>query len=532
MSVAFAAAPKAADDKADTPADTLGRETPRSAVAGMIAALAELDYDRAALYFDIPEPANNRQQLAAATQARNFHALLDEKGSIKPFAALSNQESGKLDDELDADQEDVGEVTLKDKKIPILMTRSADGDPRVWRISRETLDQISAAARRVPLPAPPAKDDTLVGGAPLKDWATLVGLGVAIFGGLWIVSVLLVAAVRRMIADPAGSSPYRFFEAALPPFSLLVGVFVFYTWADQLPVSIVARQTLLRYTGIITAIALVWFGLRLVDGVADLAITRMQRHQRRQVVSVIILVRRAVKFLLLAFSVIAILDTFGIDVTTGIAALGIGGIALALGAQKTVENLVGSVTLIADRPLQVGDFVKVGDVVGTVEDVGIRSTRIRTGERTVVTVPNGDLSARQIENYADRDRFLFNPVIAIGYRTPSAKLREAISIVQQVIGGNANMAEGGRARLGNISDRAFHIETYAYINVKEFDTQVIIREELLLTIYERLEAAGIDLAFPTQTVVYADQHGHRDDQEQEQDRKAAGRQSPAGAGGA
>jgi MscS family membrane protein len=85
------------------------------------------------------------------------------------------------------------------------------------------------------------------------------------------------------------------------------------------------------------------------------------------------IVRRAAKLVLLFIAVVAVLDTFGIDVTTGVAALGIGGIALALGAQKTVENLVGSVTLIADKPVQVGDC-KVGDVVGTVEDVGIRST--------------------------------------------------------------------------------------------------------------------------------------------------------------
>jgi len=505
--VAAPAAPAAEAPAA--PTDTLGRETPRSAVAGLIGALAELDYDRAALYFDVPAPTSSRQQLNVATQARSFHALLDNGGSLKPFAGLSNQEAGDLGDELDVNQEDIGEVTVQGKTIPILLTRSSEGEPKVWRISKETLTQIAAVTRRTPIAPQPAQDELLVAGAPLKDWGVLLGLGVAIFGGLWIVSIVVVAAVRRMVADAAASSVYRFVEAALPPFSLLVGVGVFYNWADQLPVSIVARQTLLRYTGIVTAIAVVWFSLRLVDGVADLAITRMQRHNRRQIVSVIILLRRAVKFLLLTFSVIGILDTFGIDVTTGIAALGIGGIALALGAQKTVENLVGSVTIIADRPLQVGDFVKVGDVVGTVEDVGIRSTRIRTGERTVVTVPNGDMSARQIENYAERDRFLFNPVIAVAFGTSAAKLREAIGIVQQVLASNVNMAEGGRARLANISDRSFNIEVFSYIDVKEFDTQVIIREALLLAIYEQFEAAGISLAFPTQTILHAPKYPQR-----------------------
>lgn len=512
---ALALPPGAAAQEAEQPAapaavpDPLKRETPRSMVSGLISALAEPDYDRAAQFFDLPADTN-RQRLNAVTQARNFHAMLDNGGTLTPFAGLSNEAVGKFDDDLPPEQENVGEITIQDKPVPILLTRGKEGEHEIWRVSRATIDQIAQAARREPVAQQPQQNEFVVAGAPLKDWAMLIGLGILIFGGLWVVAALIVAAMRKFVADSAASGIYRFFEAALPPASLLIAVGLFYSWAEELPVSIVARQILLRYTGIVSVIALVWFGLRLVDSVSELAIARMQRSQRRQVVSVITLARRGAKILLLVFSGIAILGTFGIDVTTGIAALGIGGIALALGAQKTVENLVGSVTVIADKPLQVGDFIKVGDVVGTVEDVGIRSTRIRTGERTVVTIPNGDLSARQIENFAARDRFLFNPVIAIAYETPSAKLKEAILIVQQVLAEQKNMAEGGRARLGNITDRSFNIEVFSYIDVREFDTQVIIREELLLKIYERLEKAGISLAFPTQTIVYP------------KDRKAAG----------
>ena len=485
--------------------DPFGRDTPRGMVSGLIAALAELDYDRAAIYFDLPAASSARQRLAAVSQARGFHALLDDAGSLDAFATLSNESSGRLDDDLPLDQENVGEVTVKGKKVPVLLARTLDGDRQVWRISKETLGQIGTATRLAAAAQEPVQDEFIVAGAPLKDWGILLGLGVMVFGGLWMLSMLMVAGMRRLVADPAANGVYRFFEAALPPLSLLIAVGVFYNWADRLPVAIVARQALLRYTGIVTVIALVWFGLRLVDAVAELAIARMQRRQRRQIVSVITLLRRTVKFLLLTFSGIGILDTFGIDVTTGIAALGIGGIALALGAQKTVENLVGSVTVIADRPLQVGDFIKVGDVVGTVEDVGIRSTRIRTGERTVVTIPNGDLSARQIENFADRDRFLFNPVIAVDHGTPSAKLKEAIAIVQAVLAEQEKIADGARARLGSISERAFNIDVFAYIDVREFDVQVVIREALLLAIYERLEAAEIELASPRPTIVFASQ---------------------------
>ena len=482
--------------------DPLKRETPRSMVSGLISALAEPDYDRAAQYLDVPA-GTNRQRTNAINQARNFHGMLDNGGSLAPFVALSNDTIGKIDDDLPAEQENVGVLTIQDKKVPILLTRSQDGDHQVWRVARETIDQIAQAARQEPVAQAPDKGEFSIAGAPLKDWAMLIGLGILIFGGLWTVAALIVAAMRRLVADAEANGLVRFMEAALPPASLLIAVGLFYSWAERLPVSIVARTTLLRYTGIVSVIALVWFGLRLIDAVAELATARMQRSQRRQVVAVITLARRAAKILLLVFSGIAILGTFGIDVTTGIAALGIGGIALALGAQKTVENLVGSVTVIADKPLQVGDFVKVGDVVGTVEDVGIRSTRIRTGERTVVTIPNGDLSARQIENFAARDRFLFNPSIVLEPGTSSAKLREAISIVQQALTEENNMAEGHRARLGSITERGFSIDVWSYINVSEFDTQVIIRETLLLSIYERLEAAGVSLAFPTRKILFS-----------------------------
>ena len=482
--------------------DALKRETPRSMVSGLISALAEPDYDRAAQYLDMPA-GSNRQRTNAITQARNFHALLDNGGSLSPFVALSNEPIGKIDDELPAEQENVGVLTIQDKKVPILLTRGQDGDHQVWRVSRETIDQVAQAARQEPVAQEPDKNEFALAGAPLKDWAMLIGLGILIFGGLWTVAALIVAAMRKLVPDAGANGLVRFMEAALPPASLLIAVGLFYSWAERLPVSIVARTTLLRYTGIVSVIALVWFGLRLIDAVAELVTTRMQRSQRRQVVAVITLARRAAKILLLAFSGVAILGTFGIDVTTGIAALGIGGIALALGAQKTVENLVGSVTVIADKPLQVGDFVKVGDVVGTVEDVGIRSTRIRTGERTVVTIPNGDLSARQIENFAPRERFLFNPVIAVDYRVSSAKLREAIGIVQDVVIGHEKIAEGARARLGRITERSFNIEVFAYIDVSDFEVSVVIREELLLAIYERLEAADIGLAFPAQTIDFS-----------------------------
>jgi len=504
-SAATAEAPAATPAVTVVP-DRFDRETPRSTITALIDALAKHDYELASNYIDAPTERSSRQRTPATELARRLQVLLDKGGSLEPFLALSNQATGRIDDDLDVDREDVGSITIQGKEVPVLLARTAASgtNPAVWKIARETSSQLAlASAETVALTGKGTGFGYMLAGAPVKDWLLLTGLAIASFAGLWFLASLVVMTVRRLVADPETNGMYLFVQASLPPFSLLFAIGVFYAWVEELPVGIVARQTFVRYSGVVSAVAFVWFGLRLVDAISDLAISRMERRQRRQVISVVTLLRRTVKFLLLAFSAVGILDTFGINVTTGIAALGVGGIALALGAQKTVENLVGSVTVIADRPAQIGDAIKVGTVTGTVEDIGIRSTRIRTGERTIVTIPNGDFSARQIENLTDRDRYQFNPVIPISPSATAGKLKEAVSLIQGILNDHADVAPGSRARLSNITERGFSIDTSAYIVLHDADASNDVRAELLMAIYEALEGAGVKLAFPGPPVVLA-----------------------------
>lgn len=485
------------------PSDPYGRETPRSSVAGLIQALAGRDYERAAHFMSVrmdnPRLANGAEELA-----RRLQVLLDKGGSLRAFGALSNQPVGDLTDDLPFNREQVGTMTVGEDKVPVMLASSQQGQVVVWRVAPETLQYLAKAA--VPhddiKAASTNPDNWIIGGAPVGDWAMLLGLAAVSFAVLRVVAALILLAARRAIPRCQDSPVYRFLAAALPPLSLFLSIMIFFVWANRLPVAIVARQTLLRYGGTVALVALVWFALRLIDAIADLMTRRLRHHQRRQVISVVNLLRRAAKLLLLAFTVVGILDTFGINVTTGIAALGIGGIALALGAQKTVENLVGSVTVIADQPVQVGDFCKVGDVAGTVEDVGIRSTRIRTNDRTLVTIPNGDFAARQIENFATRDRFLFNPVIGIAYGLPAAKVREAVDIVRQaLLEHDGVLNDGVRATFTNFGTNSLTIEVWSYLAGPDYNRAMAARQEVLLAIMDRFEAAGITLAQPIPAVV-------------------------------
>jgi len=493
-------------EPAAAPADPFERETPRSTVAALISALAEQDYVLAGNYFALEDddPAR-RARLASALQAS-----LDSGGELVPFAELSRNPLGTIQDELPADMERIGTLGGPGD-VPILLSRTQPatgaegeaivegGQPLIWRISQETITELEE--RSDELTRAETSSGLLIAGAPLADWALLGGLLLATFFLFWLLSSMVLWALRRIFSDPDESGAYRFLYAALPPLSLLLAVIAFRAYGSEAPAAIVARQIMLRYIGIIAWIALAWFAIRLVDAIARKLTSKLDARERRQAASAVILARRAIKLLLAIIAAIAILDTIGINITTGIAALGIGGLALALGAQKTVENLVGSVTVVADRPIQVGDFCKVGDVLGTVEDIGMRSTRIRTLNRTIVTIPNGDFASRQIENYSQRDRFLFNPVIGLEYGLTSARLRDAISLIEQVVIEHPLIAEEPRrVKLGNYGASSLDVEVFSYIEVTDYAESLGIRHELLLTIFERLEEADVAIAYPTQTI--------------------------------
>ncbi|WP_241233536.1 mechanosensitive ion channel family protein [Altericroceibacterium xinjiangense] len=505
--------------------DPFERETPRSTVAALIRALAEQDYARAGNYFALED----EDPVRGATLARALQESLDAGGRLIPYGELSNEPEGTPADGYPPQMERVGKLGGAEE-VPILLTRSAaepepgaedtvqagaaeaggeaaSEETPVWQIAETTIAALEDRAEELSS-AVPVEEGFLVAGAPFADWFVLLSLLVAVFAGLRALSALILWSLRRTLRTPQTSGIYRFLDAALPPFGLLLAVVVFRIWGTEAPVSIVARQFVLRYIGIVSWVALAWFAIRLVDAVAALLTSRLGVVERRQAVSAITLARRAVKLIVLAIATVAILDTFGIDVTTGIAALGIGGLALALGAQKTVENLVGSVMVVADRPIEVGDFCRVGDVLGTVEDIGMRSTRIRTLDRTVVTIPNGDFSSRQIENYARRDRFLFNPIVGLEYGITPAQLRQGVKIIEQILEEHPIVSEDApRATLKEFGPSSLDIEVFAYIEVVDYAESLKFRQELLMMIFERLDEAGLSVAFPTQTIYLREENG-------------------------
>lgn len=486
--------------------DPYGRETPRSLVSGLLAAFAAGDYERAAQFLEPTDDQKAAGRSASAQLARRLQHRLDNGGSLFPFAKLSREPAGENDDGLPLDEERLGSLKTQAGEIPLIARRiTPAGAAPYWVVSARSLKAVAQQAPEAQAPSltaalPDALNETRLGGAPLADWLVLLVLAALLVFGLRFVFGVVERIIRAFVSDPETSKAYKFAQAAFPPTSLYLAVIALFVVTSKMQLAIVARQTLVRYAGIVAWIAFAWFLWRLIDTGSAVWSARMARGDRRRAMSALVFARRTAKTLLVIVAFIAVLDTVGVDVTTGIAALGIGGLALALGAQKTIENLVGSVTVIADQPVRVGDFCKVGDVLGTVEDIGMRSTRIRTLARTVITIPNAAFSSQEIENYSRRDRFLFNPVIRLPHDTSPDSMRSVLASIRALLAADKNVLDDARVRFVDIGAHSLDIEILAYFQTFDYAISLEMREQVLLGIMDVISAEGATIALPSQTI--------------------------------
>ena len=204
-------------------------------------------------------------------------------------------------------------------------------------------------------------------------------------------------------------------------------------------------------------------------------------------------------FLIIALGVLSLMD---VNVTAALAGLGIGGLAIGLGAQKTFENLLGGISILTDKAIVVGDPCKIGDRTGTVEDIGLRSTRIRTEERTVVSIPNGTVATATLENFRFRDKILCRQLVRLRYDLSPDHLRYVLEQIREALAKNPKVeATTSRVRILRFGDYAVEVEIYAYILERDYGKYLAAQEALILDVLETLDRTGGALALPSQTTI-------------------------------
>ncbi|WP_245290739.1 mechanosensitive ion channel family protein [Rhodopseudomonas sp. AAP120] len=491
--------------KTEKVADPLGRDTPAGMVAGFISAAAEQNYEKAAQYLDLSQ----EKGAWGPSVAQQLQRILDQGGYVFSRLRLSSEAAGDVDDGLPPDQDKFGAVRTTSGSVDLIAQRVDDKDGhKIWLVSSRTVAELPSLSRTVissfvdRLLPYSLRDDYRFAGVPVGHWLAVLVLAVISFLLVWAIISSLLWVVFK-IRNRQDSRVRKVLSASAFPIRLFFTVWMLRVAMVLVGVSIVARQHMSSVTEIIGWIALSWIIWRVVDALGEFTIARMTLRGRLSMLSAVTFIRRAVKFALVAFAVIAGLNALGYNVTAGLAALGIGGIAIALGAQKTIEHLVGSLTLVTDQPMRVGDFCKFGETMGTIEDIGMRSTRIRTLDRTLITVPNGTLAALPIENFSRRDKFWYHPTLDLRYETTPDQLRTLMASMREMLLDHPKVDSPGRVRMIGFGPNSLKVEIFSYVHAMDVDEFLEVQEELSLRLMELVEEAGTGFALASQTLYLA-----------------------------
>lgn len=503
----------APEAKPNVAVDALNRTTPRGTVEGYLEAIRESDIGKAAEYLDVDNLPLPGRKAARLELTKQLIQLLDRNGYISDISDMSAAEDGNVNDGLPNGVDQVGVLDKHTSKVPLLVHQvKGEGDLKIWLFAPETLKRVSFLLniseeslldRILPNNLKSAK----VGEVSSGHWIA-IGLSalIALICGL-LISASLVFLIRKLLERRQNIPGKVPLTSILIPLGVVIGVSLYRLIVVTIGVQLVARDYISWLATIASLLALAWLGVRIVDGVADIARYGMSRSKRLSSVAVIMLARRIAKAVILGIVGITILDIVGFDVSTGLAALGIGGIALALGAQRTIENLVGSITVVADRPVSVGDFCQFGEVMGTVEDIGIRSTQVRTLDRTIVTVPNGAFASMQIENYTRRDEFRFYTVLTMRYETTPAQIRFLLARIKAMLDQHDLVnPDPARVRFVGLGSHSIDIELFCYVRATDWNHFLELREDMLLQIMDIVKESGTDFAFPSQTLYFGKDH--------------------------
>jgi MscS family membrane protein len=506
VSMMFGASQQPANNSAKSQ-DPLNRDSPQSSVVSFLEAYHAHDYVHAAKFLDLRKFPRTERLKAGAGLAQQLGQILDRDSQFD-IADLSRNPAGNHTGSSPPDQERVDTITINGHSLDLELERvQLHSGLSVWLFSADTVE-------RIPQLAPMTSDLPVERylPAPLVNWSFLdmslwrwvaLGLLAGLVSGL---SKLLSPLVLR-IGEPAlkriaPRTNWSLLEQFLAPLQLVLGVAAFRAGLEWIGPSARVRPYLERGVALLFFLGLAWLGMRIVDLIIRrLAVVLRSRHQSFSY-SVLPLASRVVKLTILLLTIAAVLSSWGYNTTSIVAGLGVGGIAIALAAQKTIDNFFGGVAVVSDRPVAVGDFCKFADRMGTVEDIGLRSTRIRTLERTLVTVPNGQFSSMTLENFDRRDKMLFHFTLNLRRDTKPDQVRALLTSITETLAEHPKLETGPLpVRFVGVGTYSLDLEIFAHVLTRNGDEFMQIQQDLYLWILDAIETAGTALALPTQASI-------------------------------
>lgn len=483
--------------------DPLGRSTPQGTVIGFLKAMQREDYDRALDYINTRQTGKRAQELTV-----ELNRILNE--GLIVTTTLSNKPEGDLQDGLPTHRELVGVVRTKKGEHKVLLERiQKENNPPVWLFSSDTLKLVPQIYEEIDIPwleqhLPSVLTEKRLAGHPMYRLVLpFLLIPLAFFVG-WLVIRVLFSFLHEPLSRRLDEEMMRKLGQTRKPLILLIASASVYILALS-AVSLLGRLFWTFMSSTMAVVGLVWLATYFIDAGAQI----IEKRRPEAANAVIRLTATLLKALAVIIGLFVIFYYFaGINLTAVVAGLGVGGIAIAFAAQKTIENFFGGVFIVWDKPIRLGDFCRAGEHMGTVEHIGLRSTQIRTLNRTVVSIPNGQLSTVSIENFTLRDRFLFRHTLNLRYETTAEQLRYLLARIRELLYRHPRVdSTTARIRFIAFGQSSLDVEIFAYLLETDMNGFLAVQEDLLLRIMDIVESSGSGFAFPSQTLYMAKDGG-------------------------
>jgi MscS family membrane protein len=483
------------------PEDALNRGTPRGSIVGFLEACEDFDFDRAAQYLDLRNLPNDIAEVGGRELARQLKHVLSRAVWLDDYT-VSDLPEGVKGDGLPDYRDELVRIPVRDGVAVLWMQHVPRNDGTlIWKLSNRSVALIPELYALYSYPPGVEAvrswfpDGASFLGLELFKWFILSLLALVSWPLLYLAGILLT----RLFSKP--SNPlYPLIRRILTGPLVAVGILVVLSFA-LLELGLGARAQMIADTRTLSTIVVVWVLWSITTLYRNYRQKKLTEQGRPGAAKLMVPLTNLIKILVLLTAVLLWLNNVGINITTVLAGLGVGGLAVALALQKPLEDMMGAVTIFSQAPLRVGDLVRYGEVIGQVEDIGLRVTRIRTLTNSVVTVPNALIAHQEVENLSYRTKIRYWPTLRLRYDTTAAQLKEITGNIVSMLQAHERVYDDPiRARVTDFDTDAILVKLHSFMKTTDFAESLEIQEELHLRVMEIVQAAGARFALPGRSI--------------------------------
>lgn len=483
------------------PEDALGRGNPRSSIVGFLDASSAFNWEKASEYLDLRNLPADIEEIGGPELARQFTHVISRTVWLDQYS-VSDSPEGLQGDDLPGFRDELFTIRAGEVEVPIWLQRipRADG-VLIWKISNRSVARIPELYDAYSYPALIEK---------IRNWfpenASLLGLEafkwfimLAIVIVCWPVYRLIGIVLSRLVSSP--KKPIyplvrKVFIGPVVAIGLLVtaGITVQRLGAGAFAQEVMRANTLFT-AAIVWAL---WSVINLIKMHQQEKLTRLERPGAAKLMQPL---STLAKIFIFIFGLLFWLNNIGVNITTVLAGLGVGGLAVALALQKPIEDMMGALTIFSQAPIRVGDFCRYGTEMGVVEDIGLRTTRFRTLTNTIVSIPNSRIASVEVENLSYRTKIRYWPTLRLRYDTSPQQMRQIMDHIRESLEQHELVHDDPlRVRFTDFHEDAVLIKINAYVKTTDFNTFLEIAEELNFRIMEIVQASGASFALPGRSI--------------------------------